>query len=108
VTGGSPLRLLYSSRGPWEVAFGYSRVIRTGDRIMVSGCTAVVDGAVRHVGEAGAQMAVALDCVLEAVRALGGTRGDVIRTRTWSTEPISTPWAGCMASVSLMCARRRP
>jgi enamine deaminase RidA (YjgF/YER057c/UK114 family) len=50
---------------------------------MVSGCTAVVDGAVRHVGEAGAQMAVALDYVLEAVRALGGTRGDVIRTRIY-------------------------
>lgn len=83
MTGGSPLRLLYSSRGPWEVAFGYSRAIRTGDRIMVSGCTAVVDGAVRHVGEAGAQMAVALDYVLEAVRALGGTRGDVIRTRIY-------------------------
>jgi enamine deaminase RidA (YjgF/YER057c/UK114 family) len=83
VTGGSPLRLLYASGGPWEDAFGYSRAIRTDDRIVVSGCTAVVDGAVRHVGAAGGQMGVALDCVLEAVRALGGTRGDVIRTRIY-------------------------
>jgi enamine deaminase RidA (YjgF/YER057c/UK114 family) len=83
MTGSSPLRLRYSSGGPWEDAFGYSRAIRTGDRIVVSGCTASVDGAVQHVGEADAQMRVALDHVLEAVMALGGTCGDVIRTRIY-------------------------
>ena len=60
VTGGSPLRRLYRSGGPWEDAFGYSRAIRTGDRIIVSGCTSVVKGAVLHPGDAGAQMRLAL------------------------------------------------
>lgn len=83
MTGGSPLRLLYSSGGQWEGAFGYSRAIRTGDRIIVSGCTAVVDGVVRHPGDAGAQMTQALDQVLDAVKALGGTLGDVITTRVY-------------------------
>jgi enamine deaminase RidA (YjgF/YER057c/UK114 family) len=83
MTGGSPLRRLYRSGGPWEDAFGYSRAIRTGDRIIVSGCTAVVEGEVRHQGDAGAQMAVALDCVLAAITELGGTLGDVIRTRIY-------------------------
>jgi len=83
MTGGSPPRRLYCSGGPWEDAFGYSRAIRTGDRIIVSGCTAAVDGAVRHPGNASAQMRLALDRVLEAITALGGTLGDVIRTRMY-------------------------
>jgi enamine deaminase RidA (YjgF/YER057c/UK114 family) len=83
VTDASPLRQRHSSGGPWEDAFGYSRAIRTGDRIVVSGCTAVVDGAVRHAGDAGAQMSVALDNVIDAVTALGGSLGDVIRTRVY-------------------------
>ena len=83
MTGGSPLRRLYWSGGPWEDAFGYSRAIRTGDRIIISGCTALVDGAVVCKGDAGGQMRLALDGVLEALAALGGTVGDVIRTRIY-------------------------
>jgi enamine deaminase RidA (YjgF/YER057c/UK114 family) len=92
MTAASPLRRLYCSGGPWEDdcsggpwedAFGYSRAIRTGDRIIVSGCTAVVDGAVRHAGDAGGQMGVAMEHALEAITALGGTLGDVIQTRIY-------------------------
>lgn len=83
MTGGSPLRLLYSSGGPWEVDFGYSRAIRTGDRIIVSGCTALVDGAVMCQRDASGQMRLALDYVRDAVTALGGSLGDVIRTRIY-------------------------
>jgi enamine deaminase RidA (YjgF/YER057c/UK114 family) len=83
MTGGSPLRQLYRSGGPWEEAFGYSRAIRTGDRIIVSGCTALVDGVVACQGDAGGQMRLALDNVLEALTALGGTIGDVIRTHIY-------------------------
>ena len=83
MTGGSPLRWLYRSGGLWEDAFGYSRAIRTGDRIIVSGCTALVDGVVVCKGDAGGQMRLALDTVLEALTALGGTLGDVIQTRIY-------------------------
>ncbi|HEY5249936.1 MAG TPA: RidA family protein [Dermatophilaceae bacterium] len=83
MTGASPLRRLHSSGGPWEDAFGYSRAIRTGDRIVVSGCTALVDGVVQCRGDAGAQMRLALDSALGAITALGGNLGDVIRTRTY-------------------------
>jgi enamine deaminase RidA (YjgF/YER057c/UK114 family) len=83
MTGGSPLRRLYWSGGPWEDAFGYSRAIRTGDRIIVSGCTAAEDGVVMHKGDAGAQMRLALDHVLQAITALDGTLGDVIQTRMY-------------------------
>lgn len=83
MTDASPLRRRHSSGGPWESAYGYSRAVRTGDRIVVSGCTAMVDDAVLHPGDAGAQMRVALDNALDAVIALGGRIGDVIRTRMY-------------------------
>lgn len=78
-----PLRRRHSTGGPWKEAFGYSRATRTGDRIVVSGCTAVVDGEVRHPGDAGAQMFTALDTALSSVIALGGSINDVILTRMY-------------------------
>jgi enamine deaminase RidA (YjgF/YER057c/UK114 family) len=86
MTDASPLRRRHSTGGPWEDAFGYSRAVRTGDRILVSGCTAVVDEVVQHVGDAGAQMTVALDAALGSVIALGGSIGDVIRTRMYLVD----------------------
>lgn len=83
MTDALPQRRLHSSGGPWEDAFGYSRAIRTGDDIVVSGCTAVLEGTVRHAGDAGAQMRVALGQALDAISALGGSLGDVIRTRMY-------------------------
>lgn len=72
----------HSSGGPWEDAFGYSRAVRTGDRIIVSGCTAVRDGAAEHSDPAG-QARSAFRTALEAVEALGGTVADVVRTRMY-------------------------
>ena len=83
MSGASPQRQLYRSGGPWEEVFGYSRAIRTGDRIIVSGCTAVQDGVVMSRGDAGAQMRLALDHAIGAVTELGGALGDVIRTRIY-------------------------
>lgn len=78
-----PSRQCYSSGGPWEEVFGYSRAVRTGDHIVVSGCTSVVDGQVRHPGDAAAQLRVALDTAIGAVVSLGGSPGDVVRTRLY-------------------------
>lgn len=83
MTDAWPLRQRHSSGGPWEDAYGYSRAVRTGDRIVVSGCTAVVDGVLLHPGDARAQMGVALDNAVDAVSALGGRIGDVIATRMY-------------------------
>lgn len=83
--GPSPPRLLrqLSSDGPYEAAFGYSRAIRTGERILVSGCTSLVGGEVCHPGDAAAQMRVALDTAIRAVVTLGGSAEDVVRTRMY-------------------------
>jgi len=72
-----------SSGGPYESRFGYSRALRTGNRILVSGCTSMVEGQVRHPGDAAAQARVALDTAIAAVTSLGGTLDDVVRTRMY-------------------------
>jgi enamine deaminase RidA (YjgF/YER057c/UK114 family) len=83
VTDASSPRRHFSSGGRYEARFGYTRAVRIGDRILVSGCTSMVDGQVRHPGDAAAQMRVALDTAIEAVSALGGSAGDVVSTRMY-------------------------
>ena len=74
------------SGGHWESLYGYSRALRVGDRILVAGCTATVDGAVRHPGDPGAQLRVAIDIAMGAVAELGGRLEDVVRTRMYLTH----------------------
>ena len=74
------------SGGTWEQAFGYCRAVRIGDRILVSGCTAALDGGVRHQDDPAAQMRVAVDTALTAIAALGGSAADVVRTRIYVTH----------------------
>ncbi|MFG1837707.1 RidA family protein [Micromonospora sp. NPDC049175] len=75
-----------SSGGPWERIYGYSRVVRAGDRAFTSGCTATVDGRVVHVGDAAAQTAQALRIGLDALAEVGAEPGDVVRTRMYVTD----------------------
>jgi enamine deaminase RidA (YjgF/YER057c/UK114 family) len=72
-----------SSGGPYEATFGYSRAVRTGNRILVSGCTSLVNGRVCHPGDAEAQMREALESAIQAVVTLGGCAEDVVRTRMY-------------------------
>jgi len=60
----------------WEKQAGYSRAVRRGNRIAVSGTTAA-DSSADTYGQARA----ALEQALDAVAALGGTKEDVVRTR---------------------------
>lgn len=83
MSSASPARRRLSTGGLYEVAYGFSRALRTGDRILVSGCTSLVDGQVQHPGDAAAQMRVALDTAVAAIVALGGVAGDVVRTRMY-------------------------
>jgi enamine deaminase RidA (YjgF/YER057c/UK114 family) len=80
----SGLRL--GSGGPWEEMIGYSRVVVHGDSAWVSGCTSVVDGAVAHPGDAGAQTRQALAAVASALEQAGFTLADVVRTRMYVTD----------------------
>lgn len=71
----------------WEGIAGYCRAHRIGNRILVSGTTAVA-GLSRAVApqDAGAQTTFILDKILAAISALGATANDVIRTRIFIVD----------------------
>ena len=65
----------------WQEAAGYSRAVRRGTVIVVSGTTAHgPDGAALHPGDTGAQARVCLARIERALTALGGEMADVVRT----------------------------
>ena len=74
------------SGSPWEGIVGYSRVVVRGDAAWVSGTTSMVDGAVAHPGDAGAQTRQALTIVRQALERAGFTLADVVRTRMFVTD----------------------
>jgi enamine deaminase RidA (YjgF/YER057c/UK114 family) len=67
----------------WAAPFGYSRAVRRGDVIEVAGTTAA--GEVEAM-DAGEQARVAMRRVLDAIEALGGAAGDVVRTRMFVVD----------------------
>ncbi|MEO3388590.1 aldo/keto reductase [Mesorhizobium sp. CAU 1741] len=92
---GRPDRQRVSTGSVWEPLAGYSRAMRTGTTIRVSGTTAT-HGSDRVVapGDAGAQAVYCLDKIAASLRALGGTMEDVVRTRVYLAdvndwEPVS-------------------
>lgn len=79
-----PDRMRVSTGSIWEPLAGYSRAIRVGNTIRVSGTTAT-HGSDRVVApaDAGAQAVYCLDKIAASLRALGGTMDDVVRTRVY-------------------------
>ncbi len=92
---GRPGRLRVDSGSVWEPIAGYSRAVRVGDRILVSGTTATHGaGAVVCPGDPAGQATYILDKVAASLAALGGTMADVVRTRVYlrdadQWEPVS-------------------
>lgn len=73
-----------SSGTTWEAIAGFSRAIRSGPHIHVSGTTAThSDGTTVAPNDAGAQTTYAIDKCVAAVVALGGKIEDVSRTRLY-------------------------
>ncbi len=92
--GGGP-RQAVSSGSPYEPRIGFSRAVRAGGVIAVSGTAPIgPDGATVGRGDPAVQTRRCLEIVRDAIERLGGTLADVVRTRIFLTRVEDWPEIG--------------
>jgi len=80
-------RTNYSTHSTWEKETAYSRAVKCGNFIFVSGTTAVDEhGTIQHPGDGKQQTTFIFEKIKKSLEALGATLENVVRTRTFITD----------------------
>jgi enamine deaminase RidA (YjgF/YER057c/UK114 family) len=87
-------RRLISSAMPWERTIGYSRAVRIGDHVHVSGTAPVMPDGADPPADPYDQARRSLEIILEALAEAGATAEDVVRTRIYVTDAAYIEPAG--------------
>jgi enamine deaminase RidA (YjgF/YER057c/UK114 family) len=94
-----------SSGSPYEPVIGFSRALRVGDRVLVSGTAPVwPDGSCPDDAEAQARRC--LEIIAAALREAGASPAQVVRTRTFLTR--AADWEAVGRAHGAMFAEVRP
>ena len=81
------MRRLVATGAPWAARAGYSRAVRVGDVVHVSGTVAVdASGAIAHPGDPYAQARRALEIIVDALAQAGAEPRHVVRTRMYVAD----------------------
>jgi enamine deaminase RidA (YjgF/YER057c/UK114 family) len=79
-------RQLISSGAVFEARVGYSRAVRIGDRVWVSGTAPIMPGDADPPATPYEQAKVCLDIIERALHEAGSSLDDVVRTRLYLTD----------------------
>lgn len=79
-------RLNISSDAKWEADVGYSRAVRVGNIIEVSGTAAVRYGEIIGIGSPYEQAVFIIKKIEKALHEAGGKLNDIVRTRIYVTD----------------------
>lgn len=88
-------RVRVTSGSPFEASIGFSRAVRDGDRIVVSGTAPIwPDGSCPDDAEIQARRC--LEIIVEALEQAGGAVADVVRTRMYLTDASEAATVGAV------------
>ncbi|RMH25138.1 MAG: RidA family protein [Planctomycetota bacterium] len=76
-----------STGNQWEKRFGYARIARVGDLVLVGGTVAInSDGTSHQPGDAGAQTTRCFEIIESALSQIGLDRTSILRSRVFVTD----------------------
>ena len=87
-----------SSGSPWEERVGFSRAVRVGEHVFVSGHRAGLARRLVRAGARGAQARRCLEIIAAALEEVGAEMGHVVRTRMFITDAADAEAVGAVHS----------